>query len=131
MLARAFPWGGTEAQIGCSLGWFRIFLKSKVYGMVLSRQQILKRPLGKLCGFFSYPDRVILEADIDRDPGNSIKADQPEASGMLLTSEERRLIQLLRDHGGRKTLERFIQEMEKRARLDQEMMQDSLSGTGD
>jgi len=52
MLARAFPWGGTEAQIGCSLGWFRIFLKSKVYGMVSSRQQILKRPLGKLCGFF-------------------------------------------------------------------------------
>jgi|GEM_PF-5089766 len=44
---------------------------------------------------------------------------------MLLTSEERRLIQLLRDHGGRKTMERFIQEMEKRARLDQEMMQDS------
>jgi len=75
MLARAFPWGGTEAQIGCSLGWFRIFLKSKVYGMVSSRQQILKRPLGKLCGFFSYPDRVILEADIDRDPGNSIKTD--------------------------------------------------------
>jgi len=79
----------------------------------------------KLAELYRVPIEFFLEADAGRDPGNSIKADQPEASAMLLTPEESRLIQLLRDHGGRKTLERFIQEMEKRARLDQEMMQNS------
>lgn len=81
---------------------------------------------GKLAELYHIPIEFFLEAEIDRDPGNSIATDDSlGASAMLLTSEERRLIQLLRDHGGRKTFEIFIQEMEKRARLDQEMMQDS------
>ncbi len=81
---------------------------------------------GKLAEIYRIPIEFFLEAESDRDPGNFIKTDDSlEASAMLLTPEERRLIQLLRDHGGRKTMERFIQEMEKRARLDQEMMQDS------
>ncbi len=94
----------------------------------------------KLSELFKIPLEFLLEADMGRDPSPSISMmmtgssgsnqagrdltaavspDSPNRPTMLyLTPEETHMIEMIRDYGGRKMVERFTAELEKRRQED-------------